>query len=92
MSAHYWSRQCRFSRSERAVTLHFTRHPDDVVIRVALKNQPAHDVIVAPAELPDRQLFLLVRDYTRALTRPEVRALQTVGIGTPTPPRKDTPS
>lgn len=76
MSARYWSRQRRFSRADRAVTLHFTRHPGDDVIRVALANAPAHDIILVPPGSSDEQQYLLVRDYTRALTRPEVRALQ----------------
>lgn len=83
---HYWSRQRKFTRTERALTLHFTHHPEDLIIRVALENQPAHDFIVAPPGATDRELFHLVRDYTKALTRDEAKALKlTERVGTPTP-------
>lgn len=75
MSAKYWSRQRRFSRADRAVTLHFTRHPGDTVIRVALANAPAHDIILVPPGSSDEQQYRLVRDYTRDLTRSDLRTL-----------------
>jgi len=79
---HYWSRQKKFTRTEPALTLHFTHHPGDVIIRVALANRPAHDLIVAPPGSSDQALFLLVRDYVRDLTRTEAKQLR---IGSPIP-------
>lgn len=67
----------RFSRSQRAVTLHFTRHPGDSVILVALANRPAHDLILLPGRLTDEQLYQKVREYTRDLTRHELHHLTT---------------
>lgn len=79
---HYWSRQKKFTRTERALTLHFTHHPGDVIIRVALRNRPAHDLIVAPPGASDYDLFHLVRDYMKSLTRTEARQAR---VGNPTP-------
>lgn len=64
-----------YSRARRAVTLHFTRHPGDSIIRVALANRAAHDIITVPDGATDEQLYHLVRDYTKALTRDELAAL-----------------
>lgn len=66
----------KYSRARRAVTLHFSRHPGDSVIRVALANRPAHDIILLPPDVTDEQLYHLVRDYTKALTREELAALK----------------
>lgn len=75
MSARYWSRSRTYSRAHRAVTLHFTRHPGDTIIRVALANRPAHDLILVPEGANDLELYHLVRDYAKALTRAELQDL-----------------
>lgn len=77
MSAKYWSRMRKHSRAKRAVTLHFTRHPDDVVIRVARANRAAHDIILVPEGATDADLYHLVRDYTRDLSRLDLFILST---------------
>ena len=77
MTAHYWSRQRTFSRRRPALMLHFTHHPGDCIIRVALRNRPAHDLIVVPPEATDLALFQQVQQYTKDLTRDEARALST---------------
>jgi hypothetical protein len=77
MTARYWSRQRKFSRRRVALTLHFTRHPGDCIIRVALRNRPAHDLIVVPPGASDKDMFLQVQQYARAVTRDEARALST---------------
>jgi hypothetical protein len=84
VSARYWSRQRKFTRTQRAVTLHFTRHPGDSVIRVALANRPAHDIILLPPGVTNAGMYHLVRGYAKDLTRHELHHL-TKGVGTPTP-------
>lgn len=75
MSAKYWSRMRKYSRSRPAITLHFTRQPDDPIILVAVANRPAHDFIMVPDRATDEEQYRLVRDYTRGLTREELAAL-----------------
>lgn len=75
MSAKYWCRSRKYSRARPAARLHFTRHPDDSVIRVALANRPAHDIILIPEGADDKALYHLVSDYSKALTRPELHHL-----------------
>lgn len=65
----------KFTRTQRAVTLHFLRHPGDSVIMVALANRPAHDLIVVPAGASDARMYEMVRDYTKDLTRHELHHL-----------------
>lgn len=65
----------KFTRTQRAVTLHFIRHPGDGVIMVALANRPAHDLIMVPAGATDADMYALVRDYTKELTRHELHHL-----------------
>lgn len=78
----------KFTRTQRAVVLHFTRHPGDTVIQVALANRAAHDIILLPEGVTDEGMYLLVTGYTKALTRLDLLELhQTTkrGVGTPTP-------
>jgi hypothetical protein len=78
----------KYSSSRRALTLHFTRHPGDHVIRVALANRPAHDIILLPEGVTDEQMYLLVRAYTKDLTKLDLLELnhfKGVGVPTPTP-------
>ena len=77
MSGKYWSRVKKYSRAERAVLLHFTRHPEDLIIRVARTNQPAHDIIIVPPGASDAEQYRLVRDYVRHLSRDDLRHLTT---------------
>jgi hypothetical protein len=88
LSARYWARTRKFSRTRRALVLHFTLYPGDVVIRVALANRAAHDIILVPPGATDSVLYRLVRDYTKDLTRPELTLIdnhQPWGVGAPTP-------
>jgi hypothetical protein len=75
----------KFTRTQRAVTLHFTRHPGDALIRVALANRPAHDIILLPEHVTDQDMYHLVRSYTKDLTREELHHMNNRGVGTPTP-------
>lgn len=65
----------RYSSTKRALVLHFTRHPGDPFLRVALANHPAHDIILLPDGVTDSAMYHLVRDYTRALTKLELLTL-----------------
>lgn len=87
MNARYWSRMRKYSRTRRALVLHFTRHPGDNTIRVALANRAAHDIILLPEGATDQRMYELVRDYTKDLTRLELLqlAITPKGVGTPTP-------
>ena len=88
MSAGYWSRQRKYASSKRPVTLHFTRHPGDSIIRVALVNRPAHDIILLPPSASTNTTYQLVRDYTKALTKLELLQLlhsTKMGVEPPTP-------
>ena len=88
MKARYWSRQRKYASSKPALMLHFTRHPGDHVIRVALRNRPAHDIILLPEGATDAQLYQLVTAYTKGLTKLDLLHLihsTKKGVGTPTP-------
>jgi hypothetical protein len=76
----------KYSRARPAITLHFTRQPDDPIIMVALANRPPHDIILLPEGVTDEQMYLLVRAYTKDLTRLELLELNhSKGVGAPTP-------
>ena len=83
MGARYWCRQVRASKALAPLVLHFTRHPGDSVIRVAVRNAPAHDIILLPGNPTPADMYRAVRDYTKSLTKHEI--LTQLGVGTPTP-------
>lgn len=70
-----WLRMRKFSRLYPPVRLHFLHHPEDVVIRVSLENQRAHDIIVVYPDSTPKELYQAVHKYMKALTRDELRAL-----------------
>lgn len=73
----YWHRQKRERKGRRPVRLHFTYAPGDVIIRVALRNRPAHDIIVVPPDATAARLYSAVNEYTKALTKTELGQLST---------------
>lgn len=78
----------KYSSSKRALVLHFTRHPGDSIIRVALANHRAHDIILLPPGITDAGMYQLVTQYTKALTKLDLLKLlhsMKMGVGAPTP-------
>ena len=82
----------KYSSSKRALVLHFTRHPGDPFIRVALANHRAHDIILLPEGTTTVGMYQLVSAYTKALTKLELLTLlhsTKRGVEPPTPNRKE---